>query len=385
MRIERLRVLVLLAAALLPLPSYAQETLIGPTGLGRLVRPLDSRARGMGNAGVALHGQNLSAVNPASLTQLTSAGFWGTWLPETRTVKVGENSSDVSTVDFPLFRIAAPLGGRWAAAVSIGSWLDQDWTVQFTDTLGLSTGDVAFLETRQSDGGVTRFRFELAGAPSRILSLGAAGVVYRGETRRVVDRTFEEGSDLAPYLSRAAIKYEGWGFVFGAELRPIPEMIVGLAAGWGPGLEIREDSTGDRVDIDLPLTVDLGGSWQLTPGFLFALAGGWAGWSVADDQLPQNPISDAWYVAGGAEIRAVSGERTAVFLRVGGHWERQPFELRGGPPSERALNVGFGATFRGGRARLDASLEFGKRGSLETNNVEESFRRLSVTIGIFGG
>ena len=150
MRLARLLCIALLAVALSSGAGVAQESLIGPTGLGRLVRPLDARARGIGNAGVALHGRNLSAMNPAALTQTAVAGLSGTWLPEERTVKIGDNTSEVSTVDFPIFRINAPFAGNSAIGLTIGTFLDQDWTVQFIDTLELSNGVEPFEETRPS-------------------------------------------------------------------------------------------------------------------------------------------------------------------------------------------------------------------------------------------
>ena len=60
--------LLVVASALAPARALAQVNLLGATGLGRRVLALDARARAMGGAGVALHGGNLSAINPAEGT-----------------------------------------------------------------------------------------------------------------------------------------------------------------------------------------------------------------------------------------------------------------------------------------------------------------------------
>ena len=54
----------LVLGATAPTQAWAQAQLLGASGLGRRLVPLDARARGIGNAGVTLHGGNLSALNP---------------------------------------------------------------------------------------------------------------------------------------------------------------------------------------------------------------------------------------------------------------------------------------------------------------------------------
>ena len=59
---------VILASGLLAPTMAAAQTaapLLGNIGLGRRIAPLDARARGLGGVAAALHGPNMSAVNPA--------------------------------------------------------------------------------------------------------------------------------------------------------------------------------------------------------------------------------------------------------------------------------------------------------------------------------
>jgi len=378
------RTLLALLPALLVLASaqaFAQEDVLGSAGLGRLVRPLDAHARGMGSAAVAVHGGNLSAVNPASLARVRLPGFWLTLMPESRSVKGDVLSGDIETADFPLGRLVIPFGERWVVGFGFGSFLDQDWSVEFMDTLRLSSEDIPYIETRSSDGGVSQLRFELAGVFSARWALGVSGLYYTGEVRRSVERDFP--IPLITYRSAVALQYQGWGLALGAEYQPIREMILGAVASWGPGLEVRNDSTGQKLDLDLPLGLQLGGSWQLTPDLTLATALGWEGWSALDAELPEPGSSDVWRVGTGVELRVLSGPTSALFIRLGGLLERKPFKLGEGAPWERAFSLGVGANLREGRGRLDAAVEFGRRADREKHGVEESFRRLTFSMAVF--
>ncbi len=375
--------LILLAAAVGERSAQAQVRLLGEAGLGRRMRPLDARARAMGASAVALHGGNLSAVNPASAVHLTIAGAWATFMPENRSVK-GAARGDFRTQDVPLIRIGWPVSERWIASVGFGSFLDQDFGVQFVDTLTLSTGDIEFQETRTADGGISQFRFELAGIMAERWSLGLAANLYSGEVRRSVTRAFEAASGFTTYTSQAAIEYRGWGFALGTELEPVPEMLVGAVFGWGFGLDVENDSTGASGEVGLPLALDVGASWQLTPDFIVAMQAGWEDWSTIRDDAPETGANDVWRFGAGAELKAISGTSSEVFVRAGASFERRPFRLQSGWPWERAFGFGLGLHLANGRARLDGTMELGRRGDIERENVEESFTRLSVSLAVFG-
>lgn len=380
---KHIALVVLIAGSLLPVGLLAQTPLPGAAGLGRRLRPLDARARALGGTAVALHGDNLSAVNPAAAASFSGPGITASIMPESRSVAGPGIDGDVDVSDFPLFRIGLPVSQGWALGVTFGGFLDQDWSVQFIDTLRLSTGDLDFQETRVSEGGVSQLRLEVARSTSERLSIGVAGIIYRGEVRRSVERLFPRTEVFEPYDAVTAIQYTGWGLAAGVEFRPVEEMRLGATAGWGPGLRAADDSTGAEVDLDLPLTLDVGGSWLLTSDLLFALGLGWEGWSVVEDRRVTGGMSDALRIGAGLELRAASGLENALFLRAGGRIERLPFKLRGGAPVERAVGLGAGLEFRGGRGRFDAALELGKRGDRQDHGVEESFTRLTFSVSVF--
>lgn len=378
-----LAALVVVLVGALPGPASAQTLLLGAAGLGRPVRPLDARARAMGGAAVALHRDNLSAVNPASLSWLGGSGIWGTFMPESRSVKGPGISGDVRTSEFPLGRIGLPVSEGWAVAIGFGGFLNQDWTAQFEDTLNLSSGDLPYQETRQSSGGISQFRADVARALSDRWSVGVAAILYSGEVRSSVERAFPASSEFTGYTSGSAVKYSGWGGAVGVQYRPIEEMILGADASWSPHLTARNDSTGQRRRFDMPLSLDVGGSWEMTPGFVLATSAGWSGWSVIPERQVRGGVNDAWYAGFGTELRALSNLSTAIYLRLGAHLERLPFELRGNALSERTFSFGLGGDFGNGQGRGDIAVELGKRGSISDNGLEESFTRLTFSVAVF--
>lgn len=383
--IGRRLILALVAAsgALFPFQASAQVRLLGTVGLGRPLRPLDARARGLGGAAVVLHGGNLSAINPASLSRIASPGIWVSYQPESRTLEGDLASGDIETASFPLFRAALPLSPRLVGGAAFGGALNRNWGVQFTDTLSLSSGEEEFLERRTSDGGISQFRLEAGYLISQVWTVGAAAQYYFGESRLEVIRDFVDPAYRTTRTANA-VRYSGWGVTVGTEFQPTADLILGAVGAWGFGLNIRDDSTGAELYVDLPVGLDIGASWRIAPDLLFALALGWVNWSTLNSDLPQGGVSDAWNVGAGFEARALSrGNAWAILLRLGGSLERYPFDLGGGAPSERAVAFGLGAEFIGGRGRFDGAVELGKRGDAQTNDVEESFTRYTFSLAVF--
>ena len=375
--------LVLAACAVAPVQAWAQVNLLGASGLGRRVLAIDARARGMGGPGVALHGGNLSAINPATAARFATAGLWATYTPERRDVEGEFANGTVTTETVSVVRLVWPWGGRWAVAVSAGAFLDQNWGVQFIDTLRTSVEDIAFEETRTSDGGVSQVRLDLAGIATEGLSLGASFLFYTGQSRRKVKRVFEDDANFQSYNFSRAINYRGWGLALGAEWEPIPEVLVGGAFSYGVDMRISDDTTDVGFSIPLPIAVNLGTSWQLTPELLVAMAFGWEGWSRVADELANASAVDTWGIGGGVEYALIVGENNRWLVRGGAHADQLPFEVRGGAIWERGFSLGAGAILAAGRARLDFTAEFGGRGDKSVNDVEESYRRFSFGAAVF--
>jgi hypothetical protein len=89
------------------------------------------------------------------------------------------------------------------------------------------------------------------------------------------------------------------------------------------------------------------------------------------------------WAGGGLEYVGVSLLGLPVPLRAGYRYTDLPFydgdfeQL-----SEQAFTFGIGARIAGGRAALDFGVEIGSRGNLETTGTEESFQRISLSLGI---
>ncbi len=377
---------VLAAGLVLPGAVAAQSDevrLLGNVGLGRPVLAIDARARGMGGAGVTLHGVNLSMINPASTISITVPGVWIAFSAENREIDGIVAQGEINTAEFPLARMVIPFEGRHAIGVGFGSYLSQDWKVQFVDTLELSTGPVAFRETRESTGGISQFHVDFATRVSGKWTLGVGGIYYFGKTGQSVEREFETSVGFSPYEAADVIRYQGLGMSLGAEWRPIPEMIVGLAGNLGLGLNLSSDSTGAEKSFDQPLALDLGASWQMTPDFILALAMGWTNWSTISDDLPRPGSSDYFRFSLGTELVVLRNENTRLLARLGGRLAQLPFNLRRGPPHERALTLGLGTYFRQGLGRIDLAFEIGKRGQKDTNEIQENFTRWTFTLAVF--
>jgi len=118
------------------------------------------------------------------------------------------------------------------------------------------------------------------------------------------------------------------------------------------------------------MPVELGAAALFAPSSAIGLSAtaGYQTWSRASTDLEaagQPASRSVWNVAVGGELSILRWHHDLVPLRVGYRWRQLPFPLvtTGGTAalSESAASVGIGLGLAGGRATLDAGLEFGSR------------------------
>lgn len=363
--------------------AAAAQTPYTALGLGYPVPPVDARAAGLGGAGVGLLDGTFSMRNPADLVTFDRPSFGVSLAPEGVTVKGGGRETSTGRSRMSVIRAVVPLG-KWTGAVGFGSVLDQDWAVRRIDTLTVSTGDYVSEELRENDGGLSSANLSLA---RRIgpFSVGISGERLTGSLRQSIDRRYtslsETGGDpLGAYRQEAIWSYSGWRMTVGAGLELSDRLRVSGSYGWSGELEAdrREEEGVRRFDMPAELTVGAsgrpGGPWLLTVG------GGWSGWSDAVPALPGGEASDGLWGGVGIEFGGLESAELPLRLRLGARAAELPYHLSGEEQAlERALSLGAGSSFAGGRTELDVALEFGSRGSLESTGTAESFTRFTVT------
>ncbi len=382
-------------------PAGAQS-LLASRGLGYPIQPLDARAQGLGGVGLGLPGGELSLVNPAGIAALPAPAISLTFQPDFYSSRAGGTDSDGTTARFPLLHAAFPLG-RWTAAFAYGAYLDQTWAVEHADSLRLPGRTLAVTDRFASHGGVTRLRASGAYSFSERLSVGVSADLFTGSVRDTLTRVFERPDTVVTGISipvsssyEAEWGYQGLGGSLGVRWVPTDALSLGAAVSGGAKLRARPigdaDSVGSALvgkDYTLPLTFDVGASGRVTQGATLALAGRWAGWSTADDELAAvGGARDSWTVSGGVEFDAARQDRRSFPLRVGARYSALPFRWGTGAaasefPAERAVTAGLGARLAGGAALVDLAGERGWRGG-GSATLDESYWRLSLSLTLLG-
>ncbi|HUG01044.1 MAG TPA: hypothetical protein VML95_04235 [Longimicrobiales bacterium] len=408
MRIRR--VLALLALLAAPAGSGSAQSLFTTAGLGLPNQPLDARALLLGGGGVGLFGANPSLVNPAEAAGFTSRGVSATFQPTSRSLDLEGGEGQLGGTRFPLLTVLYPLTGRIVLQAGAGSFLDQSFGVEVTDSIQVGGAPVEVRDALESSGGISQLRagFSLTLTPD--LVVGVAGGAYTGSLTRSVRRTFVDSAGLLrPFEEEARWSYGAPLLTVGARWDPVERIRLGGAVTVAGRLDADgEDGTPDR-SFDMPLQVDVGASAILSANLLLAGSMRYADWSAAgegfdpaEDPTQASPAAgDEWRVGGGLEWGGLTSGARSFPLRLGFRIGKLPF--RPVVRSEDALpaeadrptewSVGAGLSFRltgqdaGPGALVDAGIERGRisaEGATPLPDIVESYWRFTLSLGVFG-
>lgn len=366
------------------------QTPITALGLGAPVAAIDARAAALGGTGIGLLGRSLSARNPADIGFYEQPVIGITYAPEGVTVKGRDGDLDTGRSRVSVLRGAIPIDD-WTVGVAFAAELDQDWQVEFVDTLSTSVGTFPYTERLLSDGGVSSVNFNVTRRIAGI-SLGAEYGILTGNLRRQFSRAFDpdtaDASNLiAPAGGAAFWSYAGSRFRFGAAGDVTDRIRVSADVSLQGDLKAERDSSNSAVSdltFPMPAAFEAGASAQVSPVLLVTGAVGWTGWAGTEGAAAGFVASDVMWVGVGAEYSGVQLSGQNIPLRLGFRRTDLPFHATNlAQPTETALTLGFGLRVSDDQARIDLAFEIGSRGDLETSGVGESFQRMSLSLALF--
>ncbi|MDX1395197.1 MAG: hypothetical protein R3195_12440 [Gemmatimonadota bacterium] len=381
---RRMRALGLLVAAVVGLPAAAAAQAASAIGLGYPVLPIDGRSAALGSTGLGLLGSSFSLLNPADLRQHENPGFGLAFAAEGVDIEGPDEPLSSGRHRFNLIRAVAPFG-EWAVGIAFGGAFDQDWAVRFQDTLVLFDGTVPFEETREHDGGISTIDISAAREVGPI-SIGFSAQRLSGSLRQTFSRSFDPPTGDAPSLGATGgtqtLAYSGWRFRGGAFLELGDRALLSGAVALGSTLKATPDGDEEALgEVDLPATFNIGASGRLLPDLMLAASVGWGAWSSVGD-LGEAKSYDIVQYGGGVEYDAIRLLGGDLPIRFGARRFELPFSNGDRPITERAVTGGFGWIFRNGVAEVNVALDFGSRGDFAQDELEESFRRLTVSFAL---
>ncbi|TFG61818.1 MAG: hypothetical protein E4H28_08385, partial [Gemmatimonadales bacterium] len=276
--------LMVFALAVGAAPASGQ-TPVTAVGLVAPVAAIDARAAALGGTGIVLLYGSLSARNLADMGFFEDPAMGITFAPEGVTVKGPDGDFDTGRSRLSILRGVIPIE-EWTAGVAFASELDQDWQVEFSDTLSTSVGTFPYVERLVSDGGVSSVNFTVTRRIAGI-SLGAEYGILTGNLRRRFARVFEPDTAdvnnfIAPVSGAAFWSYAGSRFRFGAAADVTDKIRVSADVSLQGDLTARRDSSNSElsdVTFPMPPAFEAGASAQVNSRILVTGAAGWTGWS----------------------------------------------------------------------------------------------------------
>lgn len=372
--------LLAVAALLAARPVAAQDSVFGIRGLGFLGQPISAHSAAMGGGESMFDGS--SAVSPASLAAWRTLAGWAVGAQSAHAFNPGTGAVSLSSMRFPVFGFAAPVGNRLVIGVTVSDYLNRNWDVQRTDTVMPRDTALPVTDRTRSLGGVTDLRFAAAYRVSSRIALGVGLHVLTGSAQTAVERAFPTDSTYHSFFQVTETDYRGLGASLGLFVTPIERVVVGASARFNGRLS--ENNPGGNASVRLP--TELAGGLYVTPfdGVMVAATVIHDNWSVASPVLVaagQPPSRDVWSVGAGAEVALLKLFGEVTPLRAGYRWRQLPLPVDPATfLSERAVSGGLSFTLAGGRANLDFAVEGGSR---TAGALRESFTTMLVGLSIF--
>ena len=386
----------LFALALILPSSLAGQSLLGSSGLGMRLEPLDAVQRALGGIGVTARSPTVLPGNPAAALDLLAPTVTFTVQPQWGRYEVGAEQGTFYSTRFPVLGFAYPLGTDAVLTLTAGSQFDQNWAVESRNSVDVGGESIGLTDSFVSDGGVTAIQGGWARRWSPTLALGATIGVYRGGLIRTFNRSFDqEAADsvaldnlIAPFIVGGRWAHSGPLASVNVSWDPSPVLQVGATVGWGGTVKVRpaEGEEGVNRNVSIPLEFKVSTLVVLNPTFALNAGFSSSNWTDLGD-----PILDA--AAGGRvmsygvglEWEGMSFWAGGLPLRVGYRQSDLPFRFLGNKVRERAISVGLSIVMAEvlelPLAALDVAFESGSR---DSGGFSETFRRLTVTTRVGG-
>ncbi len=383
-----------LGLALILPSALAGQSVLGATGLGTRLEPLDAVQRALGGVGVTTRTPTVLPGNPAASLDVLAPTITFTVQPHWGTFKVGSDQGDFFATRFPVLGFAYPLGTDAVFTLTAGSEFDQNWSVESTDSIDVGGESVGVTDTFLSDGAVTTVRLGWARRWTTSFALGATVGVYRGGLTRTFTRAFEGTDSVSLENPIDAFGVVGrWSHSgplasLNVSWDPSPLLQVGATIEWGGTLKVNpeEGVARERRDVSVPLEFKVSTIAVLSPTLAVNAGFSYSNWS----DLGDTSINDAgggrvMSYGAGVEWEGMSFWAGGFPIRLGFRQSDLPFLFLDNKVTERAISGGFSVVMAQALdlplAAVDVAFEAGNR---KSGDFEETLRRLTVTARIGG-
>ena len=390
LRRKKVFVLLLLVLTFFDLKYLNGDSIFAINRVGIPVLATDVRSRAMGGVSLALGGENFSALNPALGLNFERSAALLAVVPEYRWTKDQVQSSSNRATMFPLFRFVFPITGGFAFSAGYRLFTDVNYSINIPFLFAGET----LTQDIVSEGSIFIAQLAVGKLLFKKIKLGIGVDFYRGtstETTRV------DFSSILPFVDtndEFSFQYSGTGVTVGVIFPVYDKLDVGLVYRKGPEADVNEEidlssgvDTTFTFSASLPSNYGVGVSYSPWEKLTLAAEFQHTTWGDLEfDGERLDNYRDQKEFGFGVEWTRSRDPLDSVFkripLRFGYRRTELPVEFNGNSVMEQVGTLGFGFAFGRGRGKLNVSFEFGRRGSLEKNNLQEKFFNLGFSVSI---
>jgi len=361
-------------------------------GIGLPRDYVNARSSGMGGVGLAMIDPlTVNHLNPAALAAVEMVRVSGSYVYEGIDLQEKTAEGFLRYSNANSLGLVVPIKRQLALATTLRPYSIVQSRFGTQGTLG----DVGYARSLEARGGLTTGSLSLA---LGFLKHGLAGLSANfnfGDIRQTwrTDFTVEPPAYLD---SEDKIVMDLWG------VNVTAGVIVQVTPRWNWGavfsspLHLRANTVttfgygGQRDEprkkLNIPYSWGIGTGYQVGPALLLGAdvyAQPWRQYEV--DGVPASGFADSYRYAFGAEFSPSRKPAASFFkrnaYRFGFYHRSLPFRDDSGHQiAETFVTTGLGLPFNRGLNRLDIGLEWGQRGNLDNNPVEEKVARLTVAV-----
>ena len=385
-----------LALALMTPCTLAGQSILGSSGLGLKVEPLDAAQRALGGVGVTARTPAVLPGNPVAALDVLAPSIAVTVQPHWGDFAVESAKGSFFATRFPVFGFVYPLGTDGVFTMTVGSQFDQNWSVESADSIDFGGARRGVTDTFVSEGALTAIQAGWARRWSRTFAAGATVGVYRGALTRTISRTFD-GQTLDSLRVAAAILPYGAGgrwaqsgplATLNLSWDPSPILQVGATVSWLGTVKLAsaKGSRGVDGEVTAPLEYKASALTVLSPSLAINLGATYSDWNdLGGPSLDAVAAGGVLSYGGGVEWERLNFWAGALPLRFGFRRSELPFLFLGKKVKENTISAGFSIVVAQALdlplAAIDFAIESGKRNS---GTFHETFRRITLTTRVGG-
>lgn len=367
----------------------------------------------MGNVGLAIRSNNyLNIKNPASYTGFDSTSFLFdiSAIGIFTTLKTTEISQDADYASLGYILFGMPVTKWWRASFGLIPYSNVGYKV-IEDQDVTDVGRVRFIY--EGSGGLNQFHLGNGFRITENLSVGVNasyvwGMIYK--RRRV---TFPDSLSMISTRIDNVDHVSDFMFDFGLQyFKPLKNGLeIGTGLVFQPGVDLNTTrkyvgvnyfSGGDNVELirdtvaydpsqkgslKFPFGVGGGISLSKSNNFLVSMDVNWRNWKEYEAFGRSDSLQNSFSVNLGGEFipkhNSITSYWHRVRYRLGFRYENTYLDIHNQPIKEFGISFGLGLPFRRSKSMLNFAFEFGRKGTLKNNLVQENFIKFTFGLSIY--